>query len=159
MKNCTNKEVGKWSKMDQNQKGFKRRESSRFTGTETKKFTAVMKKYRINDKVNLVTYGDNEFSDVIIVDSERSENVIHAKTHFRTMKEIEPMEFGLASVQTAAARYKGWTIVRLGRWTNLNIENVYYIPNLKLNLMSGHYPNRSGITTTISRNIVSFTTE
>lgn len=58
---------------------------------------------------------NNEFSNVVVIDSGVAKNVINDMTLFKSAKEIDPVEVGLANAHTVTARYEGYVTVRLGK--------------------------------------------
>lgn len=84
---------------------------------------------------------------VVIADCEAPKNVVHDITLFKSTGEKDPIKVGLADGQMASARYEGWIDIWLEKRTNLTLGNIYYVRELRLNMMVCHCLDRSGTAT------------
>lgn len=102
------------------------------------------KRVRRSQSMNSITRKSADASREIVVDSRASENLIYNIALLKSIEEVYPVEVGLENGHTFTARCKGWINVMLGNLTNLTLGNVYFIPELRLNLMACHCLERSG---------------
>lgn len=68
---------------------------------------------------------------------------------FKSIEQIDPVEMILANGYAVTAKYYRLIRVQLGKQTNSKLENVYYIPELCLNLITCHCSDKMVITTKI----------